>query len=64
MPSKYKRDPGSRKFEDFSDESVQKAMNSVIRTKMSIRKAAEKYNITKPTLQRKLKIANLNLHGG
>jgi len=54
MPSKYKRDPGSRKYKDFSDESVQKAMDSVIRTKVSIRKAAEKYNITKSTLHRKL----------
>jgi transposase-like protein len=64
MPSKYKRDPGSRKYKDFSDESVQKAMDSVIRTKMSIRKAAEKYNITKSTLHRKLKGQNLNPHGG
>jgi hypothetical protein len=50
MPSKYKRDPGSMKYKYLSNESVQKAMDSVIRTKMSIRKAAEKYNITKPTL--------------
>jgi hypothetical protein len=64
MPSKYKRDPGSRKYKYFSDESVHKAMDSVIRTKMSIRKAAEKYNITKSTLQRKLKGENLNPHGG
>ena len=53
MPRKHKRRLGSRKYHDFSNETLEKALDDVIKTGLSFREASEKYGIPKSTLHRK-----------
>lgn len=55
MPAKYKRKPGSRKYADYSDETLQLCLDSIREGKMSQRKAAEYFKIPRSTIKNKLK---------
>jgi hypothetical protein len=58
MGRKYKRKPGSRTYADYAPESLTKALEEVEKGRSSLRFVAEKYGISKSTLQRKSKGLN------
>lgn len=62
MPRQYKRKIGCRKYRDFTDEQLQKAIARV-RRGQSIRKVAEEYNIPKSTLSRHLRGKQTSKYG-
>ena len=64
MPSKYKRRLGSRKYRDFSEETLQEALEDIRTNKLAYRVAADKYGIPKSTLERKFNQKNMKSWGG
>lgn len=64
MPSSYKRTPGSRKYRDFSNKTLNDAIRDIKINKLSFREAQDKYNIPKSTLQRKIQNKNMKKVGG
>ncbi|XP_060854929.1 uncharacterized protein LOC132932560 [Metopolophium dirhodum] len=64
MPNKYKRIPGSRTYINYSDETLQQALDEVRQKKLSYREAYQKYGISISTLSRKINKKNVNKHGG
>ncbi|CAH0564948.1 unnamed protein product [Brassicogethes aeneus] len=64
MPSKYKRRLGSRKYRDFSGETLQEALEDIQINNLTYRAAADKYGIPKSTLERKLNKKNMKSPGG
>lgn len=64
MPSKYKRRLGSRKYRDFSEETLQEALEDIQINNLTYRAAADKYGIPKSTLERKFNKKNMKSPGG
>ncbi|XP_013189286.1 uncharacterized protein LOC106142869 [Amyelois transitella] len=59
---RYRKKIGSRPYRNYSNEAVENAVASV-RKGMSIRKAAEKYNVPPATVQRKVRCKHMNKVG-
>jgi hypothetical protein len=55
MPRVYKRQLGSRRYRDYSDEVINEVVAEIKRGSISLRKASEKYNIPTGTLSRKVR---------
>lgn len=55
MVRNQQRKPGARKYRDFTDENLSRAVQEVKAQTLSLRKAAEKYGISPATLSRKIK---------
>lgn len=64
MPSKYKRRLGSRKYRDFSEETLQSAIEDIETNNLTYRAAADKYGIPKSTLERKFNKKHMKSPGG
>lgn len=64
MGRPYKRQPGARRYADYTDEQLQEALQKIRSQEMSQRAAEEMYNIPRSTLKRKLKGLNLKKAGG
>ncbi|KAF6204835.1 hypothetical protein GE061_018998 [Apolygus lucorum] len=64
MPNKYVRQLGARPYKAYSADKVANAVRAVTSKKLSIRKAAERYNIPKNTLVNRLKNAHSLKPGG
>ncbi|KAG5877129.1 hypothetical protein JTB14_031281 [Gonioctena quinquepunctata] len=62
MPRQYKRNIGCRKYRDFTNEQLQKAIARV-RRGQSIRKVTEQYHIPKSTLNRHLRGKQTSKYG-
>lgn len=63
MARKHKREHGSRKYHDFSEEKLQLAVEAVRNKQLSLRKAAERYGVPKSTINRKLNSKNMSKYG-
>lgn len=55
MPRTYKRTAGSRKYRDYSDANLKECLKAVKSGSMTQEKAAEKYNVSRRTINYKLK---------
>lgn len=55
MPRKYQRKAGSRKYADYSEETLLECLNEIKHGRISHRKAEEKYKIPRRTILNKLK---------
>lgn len=64
MPNYFKRIPGSRTYRNFSEETLENALNEIPNKRLTYREASDKYNIPISTLSRKKNKLNLNSHGG
>ncbi|XP_003245816.1 uncharacterized protein LOC100569189 [Acyrthosiphon pisum] len=64
MPNYYKRTPGSRTYHNFSEETLENALNEIRNNRLTYRQASDKYGIPISTLSRKKNKLNLNPHGG
>lgn len=58
MPSKYKKRPGSRRYVDYSKETLTECFMMIRSKKLSQRVAAQQYNIPRSTINNKLKNAH------
>lgn len=54
MPRDYKRKLGSRRYQNYTSEMLQNAVDGVKNGQMSLRKAAEMYGINRQTIKNKL----------
>ena len=63
MPSKYKRQPGSRRYADYTDEKLQECLEAVRTKQMTQREAESFYKISRATIKRKLKNQHINSPG-
>ena len=50
MPREHKRKPEARTYKNYTDESLQKALDAIETKKMTLRKASEKFKISIGTL--------------
>lgn len=64
MPNEYKRLLGSRKYHDFTSETLEKALSDIRNNKLTYRAASDKYNIPKSTLERKFNKKHMKKYGG
>ncbi|XP_025413319.1 uncharacterized protein LOC112685607 isoform X1 [Sipha flava] len=64
MPNKYERIPGRRTYINYSDETLQQALDEVRQKKLSYREAYQKYGLSISTLSRKINKKNVNKYGG
>lgn len=64
MPNYYKRTPGSRTYRNFSEETLENALNEIRNKSLTYREASDNYSIPISTLSRKKNHLNLNSHGG
>lgn len=64
MPNVYKRRPGARKYADYNEAQLEKALAEVAQGHLSVRGAAEKYSIPKSTIFRKYRGQHHRKHGG
>ncbi|KAG8232961.1 hypothetical protein J437_LFUL011454 [Ladona fulva] len=55
MTRKYKRTPGSKKYADFTNSTLEECLNAIRSGEMSQRQAADHYNISRSTIKRRLK---------
>lgn len=55
MPYNYKRQPGSRKYADYSNEHLQNCLEAVRSGEMTQRQAADHFKIPRSTIKNKLK---------
>lgn len=58
MPSKYKRQPGSRKYQDYTEDKLNECLEAIRSGEMSQRQAEAHFKICRSTIKNKLK----NLH--
>lgn len=63
MPRVYTRTPGSRRYRDYTDETLAKAIGEVKRGH-SVSATSTKYGIPRKTLRNKIKGTHCNQHGG
>lgn len=56
---KYKKKIGGRSYQNYSPQSLQKAINDVISKKLTYRDAEAKYGVSKSTIQRKVNEKNM-----
>lgn len=64
MPNVYKRRPGARKYADYNEAQLEKALAEVAQGNLSIRGAAEKYSIPKSTIFGKYRGQHHRKYGG
>lgn len=64
MPRKYTRTPGARRYADYDPKNVEKAVNDIKAGLLSIRGAAEKYEVDKMKLYRCLRGKHQKKYGG
>lgn len=64
MPNKYVRIPGSRAYKNYSDETLQAAIDDVSQKKLSYREASMKYGVFTATISRKINNKNMKDQGG
>jgi len=64
MPNKYVRIPGSRAYKNYSDETLQAAIDNVSKKKLSYREASMKYGVSTATISRKIYNKNMKDHVG
>ncbi|CAI6357713.1 unnamed protein product [Macrosiphum euphorbiae] len=64
MPNRYKRQPGSRSYRNFSDETLQNAITELKNGNSSYRQVSAKYEIPISTLCRKYSKKNMKKWGG
>ncbi|CAI6372149.1 unnamed protein product [Macrosiphum euphorbiae] len=55
----YKNKIGGRAYQNYSTQSLQKAINDVISKKLTYRDASTRYGVSKSTIQRKLNEKNM-----
>ncbi|XP_039291350.1 uncharacterized protein LOC120353005 [Nilaparvata lugens] len=55
MVRNHQRKPGARKYKDFSDETLSRAIKEISQKTVTLRRAAEKYGISPATLSRKMR---------
>lgn len=55
MPRKYQRKAGSRKYTDYTEETLLECLNEIRNGRISHRNAEKKYKIPRKTIQNKLK---------
>ncbi|XP_069671995.1 uncharacterized protein [Periplaneta americana] len=60
MGRRHKREYGTRKYHDFSECNLQKAVEAVRNKEMSVHKAAERYGVPKSTVNRKVNNKNVS----
>lgn len=60
MPRKYLRKIGGRPYQNYTVESLNKALNAILKTKISIREASEQYQVPKSTIHDHLKARKSN----
>lgn len=58
MPRVYKRQPGSRRYCDYSEEKLEHCLNAVRNKEITQRQAEEIYNIPRRTIINKLRITS------
>lgn len=63
MPRNYIRKVGSRQYRNFTDDQMEKALKGVQEEGLAIRKAAEKYGVSKDSLHRRLKGKHTGKYG-
>ena len=63
MGRRHKRKLGARRYKDYSNDVLQEALNDIDTNNVTFREAAEKYNISKSTLQRKMEKKNMRAPG-
>ncbi|CAG9835237.1 unnamed protein product [Diabrotica balteata] len=64
MPRFYKRPPGTKPLREYNTDDLEKAVNAVRCGKLPLRAVAEKYNIDKMKIFRKIKNIHQKQHGG
>jgi hypothetical protein len=64
MLNKYVRRIGSRKYADYTEDTLAKAILDITTNKLTYRMASDKYQISKSTLQRKCNEKNMKSAGG
>lgn len=55
MPRVYKRKAGSRSYRDYTEEKLEECLNAIRSKELTQRAAAEKFGISRATIQNKLK---------
>ena len=64
MPRNYKRTLGSRTYQDYTDETLQKCLSLVKANKISIKAGSRKYSILYSTIRNKINGWHSKQHGG
>lgn len=64
MVRTYKKVVGGRSYQNYCSENLEKALHAISSGKVSIRKAAEQYNVPKSTISDKLRNKHTGQHGG
>lgn len=60
MPRAYVRKVGGRPYQNYDVETLDKAVNAVLKTNISIRQAAEQFQVPKSTISDNLKAHKSN----
>ncbi|CAG9816483.1 unnamed protein product [Phaedon cochleariae] len=63
MPRNHKRKPATRRYADYTEDTLAEALRVLKSKSMSLREASKKYKISWGTLSRKLKNKNMNKYG-
>lgn len=63
MPRNHKRKPATRRYADYTEETLAEALSVIKSKSMSLRETSKKYKISLGTLSRKLKKKNMNKYG-
>lgn len=64
MPRVYKRTAGSRSYADYTQETLNEALDKICKKELSFRKASETYKISLSTIKQKLKGLHSKSFGG
>ena len=54
MPRTYKRKLGSREYQNYTSETMEKAVEDILQDRLTLRKASKKYGIPLGTLSHKV----------
>lgn len=64
MPRKYEKTPGARNYQNYTEETLEKAAFLVKTKRISLRKAAKEFGIPKSTIDNKVKGKHQKKVGG
>ena len=64
MPRKYEKPPGTRNYQNYTEETLEKAAFLVKTKQISLRKAAQEFGISKSTIDNKVKEKHQKKVGG